>query len=175
MQAKRRGELCGNELSACHKPVSNTRFKYLNPGDVKPANGSGYRLLEANLRKCVSEQAAQSGIPDPRVTIRYRGPLTQEIVGPNLRLAISDFELKITKKPLSEPQSFALTIGSTRVTVIVGDTEELGGGMTGTSVLSDALAPTLKGHMHAGSRFLVITLLQHHQIKPLRHRLIIWG
>jgi hypothetical protein len=121
-------------------------------GDVKPANGSGYRLLEANLRKCVSEQAAQSGIADPRVTIRYRGPLTQEIVGPNLRLAISDFELKIAKKPLSEPQSFALTIGSTRVTVIVGDTEELGGGMTGTSVLSDALAPTLKGHMESKSR-----------------------
>jgi hypothetical protein len=121
-------------------------------GDVKPANGSGYRLLEADLRKCVSERAAQSGIADPCVTIRYRGPLTQEIVGPNRRLAISDFELQIANKPLSEPQSFILTIGSTRVTVIVGETKELGGGMTGTSVFSDALAPTLKSHMESKGR-----------------------
>jgi hypothetical protein len=121
-------------------------------GDIKPANGSGYRLLEADLRKCVSDRAAQSGIADPCVTIRYRGPLTQEIVGPNRRLAISDFELQIANKPLSEPHSFILTIGSTRVTVIVGETKELGGGMTGTSVLSDALAPTLKSHMESKGR-----------------------
>jgi len=121
-------------------------------GDVKPANGSGYRLLEQTLRRCVSEQAAQSGMADPRVTIRYHGPLTQEIVGDNLRQFVLDLKQKIANHPLSEPQTFALIIGSTSLTVILGDTEQLGGGITGTSVLSDALAPTFKNHIEGKGR-----------------------
>jgi hypothetical protein len=81
-------------------------------GDVKPANGSGYRLLEADLRKCVAEEATRSGTADPGVTIRYRGPLTQEVVGPSLRSATSDFAKMISNKRLSEPETFFLTIGS---------------------------------------------------------------
>ena len=45
-------------------------------GDVKPANGSGYRLLEQTLRRCVAEHAAKLGIAEPQITIRSRGPLT---------------------------------------------------------------------------------------------------
>ena len=121
-------------------------------GDVKPANGSGYRLLEQNLRRCVSEHATQTGVAVPRVTIRYHGPLTQEIVGDNLQQFVLDFKQKIAKHPLSESQTIALTIGSTNLTIILGDTEELGGGITGTSVLSDALAPTFKNHIEDKGR-----------------------
>jgi hypothetical protein len=116
-------------------------------GDVKPANGSGYRLLVQLLRRCVSEQAAQRGIANPPVTVRYRGPLTQEVVGSNLQQVLSDFKSKIAGRPLSEPQTVVLPIGSMNVTVILGDTEVLDGGITGTSALSDTLAPTFKRHI----------------------------
>jgi hypothetical protein len=117
-------------------------------GDVKPANGSGYRLLEQTLRRCVSEQAEQLAIAVPRVTIRYHGPLTQEIVGAALESSlISDFKLRIVDLSLLEPQTFVLPIGSTIVNVILGETEELGGGISGTSLLSDALAVTFKNHI----------------------------
>ncbi len=118
-------------------------------GDVKPANGSGYRLLEANLSKCEAEQATRSGTANPGVTIRYHGPLTQEVVGPSLRSATSDFAKMISNKRLSEPETFVLTIGSTRVAVMVGKTKDHGGGITGSSALSDRLAPTLAGHLKA--------------------------
>jgi transcriptional regulator with XRE-family HTH domain len=121
-------------------------------GDIKPANGSGYRLLEQELRRCISEQAAQSGMADPRVTIRYHGPLTQESVGANLRQFVVDLKQRIANRPLSEPRTFTLTIGSAMLSVILGDTKQLGGGITGTSVLSDVLAPTFKSHIEGKGR-----------------------
>ncbi len=128
-------------------------------GDVKPANGSGFRLLEESIRGCVSERAVESGTETPRVTVRYKGPLTQEIAGPNLRKVVSDFKSKIADADLSESQIVDLTIDlgsvlgstmeglSTRIAVYLGDAAPLGGGITGTSILSDALALTIKRHI----------------------------
>jgi hypothetical protein len=121
-------------------------------GDVKPANGSGHRLLEQALRRCISEQAAELGIANPPITIRSRGPLTQEIVGDNLRQVVLTFKQEIAAHPVSEPQTFSLTIDGTRLTVIVGDTAQLGGSFTGSSALSDALAPTFKKHIQEKGR-----------------------
>jgi hypothetical protein len=53
----------------------------------------------------------------------------------------------ISNKRLSKPKTFFLPIRSTRVTVMVGNTKDLGGGITGSSTLSDKLAPTLEGHL----------------------------
>jgi hypothetical protein len=121
-------------------------------GDVKPANGSGYRLLEQTARRCVAEQTTRLGVVAPRITLRYHGPLTQEIVGDNLRDFAQRFSERITGQDMSESQTFDLTIGGTRLTVILGDTEQLGGGITGTSILSDALAPTVRNHIEEKGR-----------------------
>lgn len=84
-------------------------------------------------------------------------------MGDNLRHFVLDFKQKTATHPLSKPQTFALAIGATSLTVIVGDTEQIGGGITGTSALSDALAPTFKDHIGAkgrqGSKYNVRSLL----------------
>jgi hypothetical protein len=121
-------------------------------GDVKPANGSGYRLLEQTIRRCVAEQTTRLGVADPRITVRYHGPLTQEVMGDNLRDFAQNFSQKITSHTISESQTFDLTIGATRLTVILGDTEQLGVGITGSSILSDALAPTFRNHIEEKGR-----------------------
>jgi hypothetical protein len=116
-------------------------------GDVKPANGSGYRLLEQTVRRCIAKQATTSGGINPQITVRYHEPLTQEVVGDNIRDFAQNFSQKITSHTMTESQTFDLTIGATRLTVILGDTKQVGGGITGSSVLSDALAPTFRTHI----------------------------
>ena len=47
-------------------------------------------------------------------------------MGGNLRDFAQNFSHEITSHPMSETQTFDLTIGATRLTVILGDTEQLG-------------------------------------------------
>jgi len=73
-------------------------------------------------------------------------------MGDNLRDFAQNFSQKITSHTISESQTFDLTIGATRLTVILGDTEQLGVGITGSSILSDALAPTFRNHIEEKGR-----------------------
>jgi hypothetical protein len=121
-------------------------------GDVKPANGSGYRLLEQTVRRCVVEQTTRLGVVVPRITVRNHGPLTQEVVGDNLRDFAQRFRQKLASETMSESRTFDLTIGATRLTVLLGDTKQFSGGITGSSSLSDALAPTVRSHIEEKGR-----------------------
>ena len=137
----------------------------LIPGDIKPANGSGFLLLETALRKCVLDMAASLGTTPPLIAIRYHGPLTQEVVGQELCRLTSQFKSRLANIHDWTPQVLELAIGldrvtgpeakvlSTKVYVFLGKVTVPGGGITGTSILSDVLATTFKKHIrHKGGQ-----------------------
>jgi hypothetical protein len=149
-----RGLLCslGWPATHCDTPPFDCRIciaDHLIPCDVKSAIGSAFSQVWGAVDSVIQQWATENGLANPPFTLRYRGTLAQEVVGPAIRETVRDFstELANVKSIPSEP--LKLNLGSVRCEVFIGPSASntSSGGIQGSDALATSLAPTYISHV----------------------------
>jgi hypothetical protein len=121
----------------------------LIPCDIKSSIGSAFSQAWGAVDSVIQRWAAENGLANPPFTLRYRGTLAQEVVGPTIRQAVQDFsnELANMKSIPSEP--LKLNLGSVRCEVFIGPSASNtdSGGILGSDALATSLMPTYSSHV----------------------------
>ncbi len=121
----------------------------LIPCDIKTATGSGFSLVQSALSRVLETWALAIGTTDIPFALRYKGTLTQEIVGPTLNKAIRQFQSELAAMSEIPSSPLKLSFGDLRCEVFVGPASDAvsSGGIQGTDSLSDNFVQTYHSHV----------------------------
>lgn len=149
-----RGLLCslGWPAMKCDTPPFDCAISIgdqLIPCDIKSSAGSGFALASSAVHSIVQEWATNNGRANPAYALRYRGTLSQEIVGPVLRKALCKFRDELSNMKSFPPEPLKWTLGTVRCEVFIGPSalKTNSGGLQGADSLAASLISTYGSHV----------------------------
>lgn len=121
------------------------------PCDVKPASGSGFKLVRDKLGPVIQNWSLTNNLSGIDFFIRYRGSVAQQLLGPVLRqtTSVQQFESTLNRHTIPPAVPIQSTIGGTHFDIIVtgSGSSNVSSGFQPASALIKAMLPTLVKHV----------------------------
>jgi hypothetical protein len=121
----------------------------LVPCDIKSSIGSGFSLASSAVQSVVRQWAIKNGKENLACALRYRGTLSQEVVGPALKEALRNFRAEVANMKSIPSGPLKLDLGKVRCEVFIGASalNTNSGGIQGADPLAISLMSTYDSHV----------------------------